>query len=674
MINLYDRIKEITYTTGTGNFALSGVVRGFSSFSSVYQNNDELFYAVTDGLNYEIGSGLYLSNNNQIKRFPLKSTNSNQLVDFGIGLKEIYVTYPATNSVFGTSGIYSTPKSSGLAFWSSSNSLSYNDKFLIDSGNGRIGINKNNPTSTIDVGGSSATSSIRASGFIVGNSGIFFPSGNNGLSSYSGGRQLVHFESNQLSTQLSSVLQLSGVVNQNIGLKKQNANMVFAGPSGGCTPPCSPDYPTFRPLVAEDIPDLSHIYANILNLQPQFSDIQIGDEYSSTYLTIDLPAGLPDVVYRDINVISINNGAGVFSINGLGNINTGTIGYSQVVDLDSTMTSVSGLLNNKITAVSGFLDNKINNININVNSTNDICNGRLSVNSGNPLAEGSSDSLYFVPYDGNLISLYNGSSWETVSFDTTLVKTVFTLYPPQAPVDPANTVFDIFAYLNNGSVSFESVNWSTNTSRINPLNKKDGVYVKYGDDTRRYIGSVMPISYGGYPPTGGNKFNNTINHRYIYNYYNRISVLSKYSLSRTWTCNSNVWRQLLNTYIGFLSSITINILCGIQDDIISPKVSVKCSSQGISNTNYMLTVNSSNFDINSIGSQFYVPPTSSKHLVDILSADSTDYIEKQLYASMTQIVPIGINNYYVAEKISSGKNSPNLTFDYNNGIFAEWRC
>lgn len=260
MINIYDRIKERTYTIGTGNFALSGVVQGFSSFSSVYSNSGELFYAVTDGTNYEIGSGLYLSSNNQIKRFPIKSTNSNNLVSFTEGLKEIYVTYPANNAVFSTSGLFPVPQSSGLAFWNSSNALSYSSKFTVDSGNGRIGINKSNPTASIDVGGSSSSSSIKASGFVVGNSGVFFPSGNNGLSSYVGGTQLTHFEMNQTDVNSASVIQLSGTVNQNILLKKQNAGMVFAGPPSGCSPPCSPAYPIFRPLTVEDIPDLSSIY------------------------------------------------------------------------------------------------------------------------------------------------------------------------------------------------------------------------------------------------------------------------------------------------------------------------------------------------------------------------------------------------------------------------------
>lgn len=263
MINIYDRIKERTYTIGTGNFALSGVVQGFSSFSSVYSNNGELFYAVTDGTNYEIGSGLYLSPSNQIKRFPTRSTNSNNLVSFPEGLKEIYVNYPATNAVFNTSGLFPIPQSSGVAFWNSANALSYSNKFTIDSGNGRLGINKSNPTSSIDVGGLSPFSSIKASGFIVGNSGVYFPSGNNGLSSYSGGVQLTHYEMNQTDLYSGSVIQLSGGVNQHILLKKQNAGMVFAGPPSGCSPPCDPAHPNFRFLTLEDIPSLLSLYYSL---------------------------------------------------------------------------------------------------------------------------------------------------------------------------------------------------------------------------------------------------------------------------------------------------------------------------------------------------------------------------------------------------------------------------
>jgi hypothetical protein len=566
MINIYDRIKERTYTIGTGNFALSGVVQGFSSFSSVYSNSGQLFYAVTDGTNYEIGSGLYLSSNNQIKRFPIKSTNSNNLVSFTEGLKEIYVTYPANNAVFSTSGLFSVPQSSGLAFWNSSNALSYSNKFTVDSGNGRIGINKINPTASIDVGGSSSSSNIKASGFVVGNSGVFFPSGNNGLSSYIGGTQLTHFEMNQTDVNSASVIQLSGSVNQNILLKKQNAGTFFAGPPSGCSPPCSPNYPIFRPLTVEDMPDLSSLY-----------------ERSS-------------------------------------------------------------------------------------------CDGRLSIDPVDPLAEGNGSDLYFVPYNGNRIGLYNGTSWKTLEFTSTLVKNVYNMLPAGGNFTPNDKVFDIFAYSSGNTVQFESLVWSNQTTRQVELYLKDGIQVKFNDHTRRYIGSVMPIDFGGYPPNGGSKFVNINRYRYIFNYYNRVNYLNYYKTARTWTCNSNSWGQLLNTYIAFLNSLTINVLCGTKDDTISVNVAARCESPNIQNANYMITVNSSNFDLSLLESTNYSPPTLTKHIVGLFSLDYQTSSVVQLLGSINQVVPVGINTYYVAERKLAGYNSPTLVFDYSNGIYGTWRC
>lgn len=260
-IYLQDRIKETSYTIGTSDFTLNGASSGFSSFGSVYDSGDTIFYAATDGTFYEIGSGVYSSGiQNSLKRFPFRSSNSNSTVNFGEGLKEIFITYPATNSVYSASGLqgYSFPKQSGIAYWSSSNILNYDSSFVWDETNNRIGINKASPAYSIDIGGVSSESIVRSSGVLIGSSGIIFPSGNNGDSSYIGGKQLAHYEPNILNSLTGSdqVLELSGVAKNNILFKKQNAGQVFAGPASGCTPPCSPDYPSFRPLTWEDLPKL----------------------------------------------------------------------------------------------------------------------------------------------------------------------------------------------------------------------------------------------------------------------------------------------------------------------------------------------------------------------------------------------------------------------------------
>ena len=244
-INLYDRVKETSYTEGTNDITLAGAVGGFSSFSSVFTSGDRLFYAITDGTDYEVGSGIFHTG---VSRFPLRSSNSNNKVSFGAGLKEIYVTYPATHSVLIGSGLddLSVAEQSGIAFWGSAHTLDYDSNIIWDKGNDRLGVNTSSPQYAIDVGGSKFTSSIRSSGIIVGDSGVLFPSGS----------QTEPFKKNTLAdSNIQAVLELSGVVNQHFWLKKQNEGTFFAGPPSGCVGDCV-DYPSFRGIVRDDYPFL----------------------------------------------------------------------------------------------------------------------------------------------------------------------------------------------------------------------------------------------------------------------------------------------------------------------------------------------------------------------------------------------------------------------------------
>lgn len=254
-----DRIKETTHTVGTGSLALDGAVTGFSSFSSFYPDSGVMYYSVTDGTNYEIGSGQYLSN--ALHRFPLVSTNSNNLVSFGAGVKEVFATYMGKNSVYTASGFstFQAPQASGLAFWASSQILNYDSNAVWDAVNHRLGI-LTAPQYAIDIGGAPAQSTIRASGSIVGVSGVTFI----GSAPYSGGQQLEPFFRNKLDNSASGVLSLSSLVNQTIGFQLQQAGTIFAGPPSGCPIPsnCSPGIPTFRALTLYDLPDLSTTYAS----------------------------------------------------------------------------------------------------------------------------------------------------------------------------------------------------------------------------------------------------------------------------------------------------------------------------------------------------------------------------------------------------------------------------
>jgi len=293
-INLYDRVKELTYTEGTNDFTLSGPPNGFSSFSSIYTSGDRLFYAVTDGVDYEVGSGTYHTG---IVRHPLRSSNSDNKVSFSAGIKEIYSTYPATHAILSGSGLddLNVAQDSGVAIWGSAHTLDYNSNFIWDRSNNRLGINTSTPQYAIDVGGSEFESSIRSSGIIVGTSGVLFPSGS----------QTDPFNKNLLGdSNIEAVIELSGVVNQYFWLKQQNEGTVFAGPPSGCGD-CT-DYPNFRALAKDDYPFLdqaSGILNNKINVVSGICDPDV--MHMTLKAEADYPSHGEGLVWYDADLHSL---------------------------------------------------------------------------------------------------------------------------------------------------------------------------------------------------------------------------------------------------------------------------------------------------------------------------------------------------------------------------------
>ncbi len=95
-----DRVQETTNTTGTGAYILGGASPGFQAFSVVTSNADTVYYSVTDNVDFEVGLGTYASSGNLISRTTVfSSSNSNNAVSWGVGTKNIFLTYPADKAV-----------------------------------------------------------------------------------------------------------------------------------------------------------------------------------------------------------------------------------------------------------------------------------------------------------------------------------------------------------------------------------------------------------------------------------------------------------------------------------------------------------------------------------------------------------------------------------------------
>ena len=98
-----DRVKESSSTTGTGTFALAGIVQGFETFSAGIGNNNETYYAAYEAgtNNWEVGRGTLDGTSANLARTEvLTSSNSDSLENFGAGGLEIFCTLPASKAVY----------------------------------------------------------------------------------------------------------------------------------------------------------------------------------------------------------------------------------------------------------------------------------------------------------------------------------------------------------------------------------------------------------------------------------------------------------------------------------------------------------------------------------------------------------------------------------------------
>ncbi len=164
--------------------------------------------------------------------------------------------------------------------------------------------------------------------------------------------------------------------------------------------------------------------------------------------------------------------------------------------------------------------------------TGHVCDGRITATSGNAVTTADvagTANVYYTPYKGNRIALYDGSStWNTRSFSEITVS---------LSGATADKPYDIFAYDNAGVVTIEKLIWTNTTTRATALTTQDGVLVKNGVTTRRYLGTIYINASGG-------QTDDTTEKRYIWNYYHRqFRALRRVESTGTWTYTTATWRQ-----------------------------------------------------------------------------------------------------------------------------------
>lgn len=154
---------------------------------------------------------------------------------------------------------------------------------------------------------------------------------------------------------------------------------------------------------------------------------------------------------------------------------------------------------------------------------------RLSLTTGVPVTTSDvtgAGTLYAVPYVGNRIALYDGTAWvirNSAQFSLALTLT-------------SGKPYDVFCYDNAGVPTLEVLVWTNDTTRATALTYQNGVRVKSGDATRRYLGSLYA--------SGVNTTEDSVAKRYLWNLHHRVlRVMRAVDTTDSWTYTTLAWRQ-----------------------------------------------------------------------------------------------------------------------------------
>lgn len=157
---------------------------------------------------------------------------------------------------------------------------------------------------------------------------------------------------------------------------------------------------------------------------------------------------------------------------------------------------------------------------------------RLTLTSGSPVQAAdqlAKTTLYAAPYNGTSIALYDST--------LTIWKVHQSGQMSIAVPATTSTPYDVWCYDNAGVPTLELTAWSNDTTRATALTRLNGILVKSGATTRRYLGSFRTTTVSG-------QTESSLAKRYLSNYYHRLDLpMRVVETTNSWTYTTAVYRQ-----------------------------------------------------------------------------------------------------------------------------------
>lgn len=183
-----------------------------------------------------------------------------------------------------------------------------------------------------------------------------------------------------------------------------------------------------------------------------------------------------------------------------------------------------------------------------------VCDFRLTLTTGVPVTitdVTGATTIYASPYGGTSIGLYDGTNWHVrTSAEFSLALGTLTSGKP----------YDVFCYDNSGVPTLESLVWTSDTARATALTLQNGVLVKSGATTRRYLGTFYT--------TSTTQTEDSIANRYLWNYYKRADrEMFVHDTTDTWNYTTSTTRQANGA-----TSNQLNFLIGYSEDAVTAQL------------------------------------------------------------------------------------------------------
>jgi hypothetical protein len=194
-----------------------------------------------------------------------------------------------------------------------------------------------------------------------------------------------------------------------------------------------------------------------------------------------------------------------------------------------------------------------------------VCDFRLTLESGVPFStadQSAKSTIYLAPVQsqsgisatGNgRVCLFDGTRWKlyTSAQVSLAVGTVTT-----------HGGYDLWLYDNAGTLTLEQLAWGSSTARSTALALQDGVLVKSGDATRRYVGSYTPNTTTTTDDADGA--------RLLWSYYHRTAKRLYYKTGTTsWNYTNTTYRQQNAD-----ANALVLVFRGLDDELMDLEVSV----------------------------------------------------------------------------------------------------